>query len=115
MTRRRSVLAACLAISFLVPKTRAWDKDTNLQSKESQRQADVYVFALLAHKEQSTLDPMDLSQWEFYVLPTLALDNRTRSQHSITLPSLRKLAGTPVSFYGVEEAVKKATQAKLGG
>jgi len=101
-------------ISFLVPKTRAWDKDTNLQSKESQRQADVYVFALLAHKEQSTLDPMDLSQWEFYVLPTSVLDNRTRSQHSITLPSLRNLAGAPVSFYGLEEAVKRSTQVKLG-
>ena len=79
-------------ISFRVPKTRAWDAETNLQALESCRQAEVYVFALLAHDDQTTIDPLDVSQWEFYVLPTSALDARTRSQHSITLPTLRKLA-----------------------
>ncbi len=61
-------------IVFRVPKTRAWDKDTNRQSEDTQRQADVYVFALLAHTDQKTLDPLDLSQWEFFVVPTISLD-----------------------------------------
>ena len=38
-------------ISFRVPATRARDADTNRQAVESKRQADVYVFALLAHRE----------------------------------------------------------------
>ena len=67
-------------ISFRVPKTRAWDRKSNRRSKEKKRQADVYVFALLAHRDQRTLDPLDVSQWEFFIVPTALLDNRTRSQ-----------------------------------
>ena len=78
-------------ISFSVKKTLSWDKLTNKQSDIPKRDADVYVFALLAQTDQKTLDPMDIAQWEFYVLPTKTLDDRKRSQHSITLPSLRKL------------------------
>jgi hypothetical protein len=66
------------------------------------------VFALLAHQEQATLDPLDLDQWEFYVLPTAVLDARERSQHSITLPSLKALHGEPVTFEGIAGAVAKA-------
>jgi hypothetical protein len=43
-------------IAFPTPKTRAWDAESNLQAIESKRQADVYVFALLAHQDKSTLD-----------------------------------------------------------
>jgi len=95
-------------ISFLVPKTRGWDRDTNRQDDDPRRKADVYVFALLAHTDQATLDPLDVSQWEFYVLPTEVLDERQRGQHSITLPSLRKLAGDAVDFAGLADAVAQA-------
>ena len=84
-------------INFRIPKTREWDRTTNKQSVEIKRQADVYVFALLVHKEKSTIDPMNVDQWEFYALPTQMLNERQRSQHSITLSSLRKLA-QPVKF-----------------
>lgn len=79
------------------------------------RQADVYVFAVLAHKKQATLDPLDVSQWKFYVVPTVELDNRTRSQHSITLNSLRALSGKPVTYNDLPHAVQDAadTQKQL--
>lgn len=95
-------------ITFRVPKTRAWDRDSNQQSNEMQRQADVYVFALLANKDQATIDPLDVSQWEFYVVHTALLDNRTRSQHSITLPSLRGLANESVAYSGLKYAILEA-------
>jgi hypothetical protein len=101
-------------ISFPVPKTRGWDRDTNRQDDDPRRKADVYVFALLAHTDQATLDPIDVSQWEFYVLPTRVLDERQRSQHSITLPSLRKLAGKAVEFAGLGDAVAQAAEAQRG-
>ncbi len=95
-------------ITFQVPKTRAWDKATNRQSEHMRRQADVYVFALLAHTDQETLDPLDVSQWEFFVVPTTSLDNRKRSQHSITLRSLRELSGGLVSYEKLRRVVKEA-------
>jgi len=99
------------AICFSCGKTHAWDAQTNQQDKEKRRQAQVYVFALLAHQDQATLDPLDVSQWEFYVVPTMWLDRRTRSQHSITLASLqRELRIEPVGYYALNEAINAAAE-----
>jgi len=95
-------------ISFNVRKTLKWDPETGKASSPPCRVADVYVFALLAHKDQATLEPLNLGQWEFYVLPTSTLDARKRSQHSITLPSLRKLDSGPYGFSTVADAVCRA-------
>jgi len=78
-------------ISFSIKPARYWDAETNMQHSEPKRHADIYVFCLLKHKEQTTIDPLKMEQWEFYVLPTYQLDNYKRSQSSITLNSLRKL------------------------
>lgn len=96
-------------ISFRVPKTRSWNSDTNIQEKVPRRQADVYVFALLSHKEQETVDPTNLDQWRFYVLPTGILDTRTRSQHSITIRSLEALCDA-FHFREVKTQVLKAAE-----
>ncbi len=101
-------------ITFRVPKTHAWNKDTNRQSKTARYQADVYVFALLAHTDQRTLDPLNASQWEFFVVPTTSLDLRKRSQHSIALPSLRTLSGESVNYSRLKQAVEEAGKIQKG-
>ncbi len=95
-------------IGFRVPKTRAWNANTNVQETEVRRQADAYVFALLAHADQTTIDPLNVSQWQFFVLPTAVLDSRTRSQHSITLRTLRKLSGAAVTYSDLKRTVHTA-------
>ncbi|MGH7389043.1 MAG: hypothetical protein ACREM3_06230 [Candidatus Rokuibacteriota bacterium] len=95
------------AVKFVVPKTLAWNAETNVQEPQARRQTDVYVLALLAHIDKATIDPLDLAQWRFYVVSTAALDARTRSQHSITLASLEVLAGSPVDYWGLKEAVER--------
>jgi hypothetical protein len=100
-------------ITFKVPKTRAWDAETNALASEKCRQAGLYVFALLAHVEKESVDPLDLEQWRFYVVPTAALDARTRSQHSITLRSLEQLT-RGVSFAELRSSVE-AVGAAISG
>lgn len=95
-------------ISFLVRRTRAWQPDTNIYEPAAKRQADIYVFALLAHVDKATIDPLNINQWRFYVLPTEVLNSRTRSQHSITLKSLETLTGGGVSFHDLPAAVQQA-------
>lgn len=87
-------------ISFQIRKTRAWDSESNIQADFSQHHADIYVFALLAHKDEISIDPMNLSQWFFYILPTIELDHRKRSQNSITLVSLEKLC-KPIRYESI--------------
>lgn len=95
------------AISFMTPLTRAWDPDTNQQSRDARRHADVYVFALLTHRDKRAIDPLNIAQWEFFVVPRKVLDARKRSQHSITLKSLRELA-MAVSYQHLWTAVEQA-------
>jgi hypothetical protein len=94
-------------VSFHTPKTQFWNADTNQFEGVAKRHSDVYVFALLAHREKATTSPLDVSQWDFYVLPTRVLDERVRSQASITLPTLRGLAH-PLKYHELEEAVHEA-------
>jgi hypothetical protein len=77
--------------SFNYRATVGWDADTNRQSDRAAREADVYVFALLAHEHKPTINPLDLDQWRFYVAATRAIEARQRSQHSISLSSLERL------------------------
>lgn len=97
-------------IVFNCKKSHAWSRETNLTDDEYKRQSDVYVFCLLDQLDQEALDVMDVSQWRFFVVPTLELDRRERSQHSITLRSLEELAGGSVAFAGLMIAVGDAAE-----
>lgn len=86
-------------IQFSIKKTRTWDPKTNQIDNKPTRSSDVYVFALLVHKDQGTINPMDLSQWEFYVIPTKILNELKKKQNSITLSSLINLSGRPIKYF----------------
>jgi hypothetical protein len=81
------------AISFDIRPTLAWDANTNefAPEEERRRQADLYVFALLAHRQKVTVEPMDVSQWEFYLLASSLLDVHCKNQKQISLAALLKL------------------------
>lgn len=100
-------------IVFRTPRTREWNASTNVLSDESRRQADVYVLALLHHQDKLTIDPLNVEQWSFFVVPTHFLDSRTRSQHSITLRSLRALY-QPISYGQLAEEVRQAGSVRAG-
>ncbi|MFH1852134.1 MAG: hypothetical protein ABIA75_07290 [Candidatus Neomarinimicrobiota bacterium] len=95
-------------ISFRVQKKLVWEANTNRREGVAKRPADVYVFALLSHKDKMTIDPLNLKQWEFFVLPTEVLNQRKRSQHSITLKSLDRISGGSVNFFELKAAVIEA-------
>lgn len=98
-------------IVFNIHPTRAWEADTGALAAELKRQADVYVFALLAHKDKSTLNPLDLDQWEFYVVATNLLD--ARIGNSVTLKSLQQLCPIAVSFANLRNAVEGCAASRL--
>lgn len=83
--------------------------ETNITPR---RPADVYVFCVLHHKEQNTINPLDLAQWEFYVLSTHVLDSQRPTQKSIALSPLRKLGAHLSDFAGLREAVTIAVRGR---
>lgn len=97
-------------ISFSIKPRRAWDPDTNRLAERPVRSGEVWVFALLAHMDKSTLNPMELAQWQFYVVPRAMLDDYQRSQESITLQSLRRLGLEPVGFQQLAAEVERCAK-----
>ncbi len=102
-------------ICFVVSARRGWDATTNEMEATPRRHADAYIFALLAHQDKTSVDPLDLEQWKFYVLPTATLDSRKRSQNSITLKLLSTLCPNPITFAHLRDAVEQAALTKQEG
>lgn len=98
------------AINFSIRPTYGWDSRTNTYSDECVRQSDVYVFCLLAHKEQETIDPLDTDQWRFYVLPTRVLNEKVPEQKTITLSGIIRLGAEETDFSGLRDAVLTAAK-----
>jgi hypothetical protein len=94
------------AISFGIQPTFGWDAKTNTQSKALKRQADVYVFCVLSHQDKSSVDPLNLSQWDFYVLATHILDHEIPDQKTITLSSLLNLSPVECQFGEIWKAIR---------
>jgi len=84
-------------ISFGIKASLSWDEETNKRIEIAMRSADVYVFCLLHYDIKDTCNPLDLDQWEFYVLATWELNTYTKSKNSIGIKALRKMTD-PVSY-----------------
>jgi hypothetical protein len=97
-------------IVFSIAPSRAWSTETGKSEASERRQADVYVFALLDHKEKETVDPVDLDQWRFFIVPTRRLDERHPRQNGISLARLRQLEPEEARFGGIASAVARVTR-----
>lgn len=75
--------------------------------KEVKRRADVYVFCLHTCKDTDCLNPLDLDQWDFYVVPTRVFDVKMPNQKMLSLNVLQKLAAA-VKFQDIKSAVVNA-------
>ena len=80
----------------------------NDRVEKARRAADVYVFCLLHHQEKTSVEPMKLEQWMFWVLSTRVLDERVPYQKRIALSSLLKLDPAETAYGGLRECVARA-------
>lgn len=71
------------------------------------RWTDFYVFCLLNHKEQKTINPLDLSQWTFYVLETKILNEQKPEQKTIGINSLLELKPIECKFSELKKIIEK--------
>ena len=95
------------AIGFDVRPTAGLDASTNTYSTAQRRQADVYVFALLHHQDKATLDPLNVEQWTFFILPAAVLDRKMASQKRISLTTLNQLAPVEARFGEVAAVIER--------
>ena len=73
-------------------KTLEWIPEKNDFGTERKRQSDVYVFCLLSQQVKADINPLDLEQWEFYVVPTAVLDKELGDAQSISLSRVKQFS-----------------------
>lgn len=86
-------------------RTRKWDPVSGEDSEPSFG-ADVYVFGVQTATDHALYDPLDVSQWDFYVLPVAIVT--AIDQKSLGLPRVQQHA-SPVDFGGLAAAIADAT------
>ena len=98
-------------ISFRIAPARLPDETGDYkENAPQQRNSDVYVFAI--YKALSIDEsPLNLDLWEFYVLATKILNEKKRTQKTITLPSLMQLNPIWCDYHGISEAIQDALNA----
>lgn len=94
-------------IEFNIKPTKILNAETNTYSARRVRQSDVYVFCVLAHKNKDTIDPLNLAQWEFFVIATDTLNKSVGAKENIRLSSLIKLKPFEVTFEEIDNAIKQ--------
>lgn len=69
------------------------------------RRSEAYVFCLFANSDRETADPLDLSQWLFYVVPTTVINERFGDRRSISLKGISRLGYEPIPYTDIKSAV----------
>ncbi len=96
-------------IQFKIPRTLAWDSDTDEFAEEARRNSDIYVFCVLGSPDLREPDPMDMEQWEFHVASSAALDERFGDQKTVGLRKLMRVTVGPLAAPDLAAAVEAAT------
>ena len=92
---------------FGIQPTHGWDSITNTYSEEAYRQAQVYVFCLHSYKDQEIVNPLDIAQWEFYILPTEVLNEELKEQKRVSLSTLIRIGAQKCRFEEIYDVVKQ--------
>ena len=66
-------------IVFGIQPTVKWEETANKRTTQKIRQSDIYIFCVLSHKDKTTVNPLNLSQWDFYILETKILNEKVET------------------------------------
>ncbi len=92
-------------IRFDIGKKLAWDNATASFASEAKRNCDLYVFCLFTAKTKD-IPLLNLDYWDFYVLPTSALNEKLPNQKSIAFSALQKLNPVKTDYAGLGAVIE---------
>ena len=94
-------------ISFSGFRAKTWTPQDGYASQATYN-ADVYVFCVQTATSHEEYNPLDVNQWDFYVMPQHVL--AATGQASMALSRVRALAGEAVEFANLREAINAAAE-----
>jgi len=70
-----------------------------------ERQNDIYVFCVVNGDTRATSNPLVLDNWDFYVVPTLVINEKCKNNKSISLKRIQQLGYSSVKFDEIKKVV----------
>lgn len=95
-------------IVFSGLKGRTWTPQGG-ESSSATYNADVYVFCVQSAMTHAEYDPLDVGQWQFYVVPVT--DLARLNYKAIGFTTLRSIAPGPVDYENLATAISEANEA----
>jgi hypothetical protein len=85
---------------------RSWDADTGTYDEARSVRADVFVFAVQSCTDPAAYDPLDVGQWEFFVVPASVI--AAHGYRSANVAWVARASGGPVDYADLSHAVQMA-------
>lgn len=76
-------------------------------NNEIKRQNDIYIFCLVNGETKETSYPLNLDNWEFYVVPTWFLNEKCGEQKKISVGRIRNFGFKKITYKDLRNEVDK--------
>ena len=86
--------------------------DSLEKENKYERQNDIYVFCLNTGTTRETSNPMNINNWEFYIIPTSVINEKCRNNKQISLGKVRKIA-KQVKYVKIKETIDLIIDKKI--
>ena len=81
-------------------------------NSEYRRQNDVYVFCLNTGYTKEESYPLNLNNWEFYIVPTSVIDENCGDNKTISLNRIKKLGYNAVTYDEIKPIIVRLNELK---
>ena len=86
--------------------TKAYSKYKDKNSS-FERQNDIYVFCLNTGETAEESNPLNLKNWEFYIVPTSFINEACGDAKTISIQRIKKLGIVPVDYFAIQSVIDK--------
>ena len=92
---------------FGITKANGSYDPSNSGNNEFCRQNDIYVFCLNTGDTRNTSYPLNLNNWEFYIIPTAVINEKCGNNKTISLGKIKKLGFTAKRYDEIKTEIDK--------
>ena len=85
--------------------------DDSTCANRYERQNDVYVFCLNTGYTEEESYPLNLNNWEFYIVPTRVINENCENQKSISLQRIKKLGFAAKRYDEIKQTIDSFVEA----
>ena len=93
-------------VSFSVSPSRKFDSIAGGYPGDKKRHSDFYIFCLYSERDKTNYDILDLSKWQFFILPTVSLNEHCK-QNTVSFSTLERLKAVKCSYSDIKFTLDK--------